>query len=135
MAACRSAVRPRRSAAAIRARSARTSGDPLREQLSGLSDKALIDRCAGLRPGAVSSPTASTKHALRTLAKRFQTLEAEIREHDAILDDLTRSHAPTLRGGTGIGADTVAEMLIVFGDNPERIHSEAGNPRQQPLPG
>lgn len=102
-----------------------TAPAELREQISGLSDKALIDRCAGLRPGAVSSPTASTKHALRTLAKRFQILEAEIREHDTIRDDLIRSHAPTLREAIGIGADTAAEMLIVFGDNPERIHSEA----------
>ena len=27
--------------------------------------------------------------------------------------------------GLGIGADTAAEMLIVCGDNPERVHSEA----------
>lgn len=97
----------------------------LREQLAGLSDKVLIDTCAALRPGAVSSPTASAKHALRSLAKRFQALEAEIRQHDTILDDLTRRHAPTMREAIGIGADTAAEMLIVFGDNPERIHSEA----------
>jgi transposase len=102
-----------------------TAPAELREQLSGLSDKALIDRCAGLRPGALLSPIASTKHALRTLAKRFLMLQAEIGEHDAILDDLTRNHAPTLREGIGVGADTAAEMLIVFGDNPERIHSEA----------
>ena len=102
-----------------------TAPAELREQFSGLSDKILIEKCAGLRPGAVSSPTASTKHSLRSLAKRFQALEAEIRDHDTILDDLTRSHAPTLREGIGIGADTAAEMLIVFGDNPERIHSEA----------
>ena len=97
----------------------------LREQLGGLSDKILIGRCAGLRPGAVTSPTASAKHALRTLAKRYQALDTEIREHDTILDDLTRSHAPTMRAAIGIGADTAAEMLIVFGDNPERVHSEA----------
>ena len=59
------------------------------------------------------------------MAKRFQNLGAEIREHDTILDDLTRNYAPTLREAIGIGADTAAEMLIVFGDNPERIHSEA----------
>lgn len=102
-----------------------TAPAELREQLSGLSDKVLIDKCAGLRPGAVSSPTASAKHSLRSLAKRYQALEAEIREHDTILDELTRNHAPTLRRGIGIGVDTAAEMLIVFGDNPERIRSEA----------
>ena len=75
--------------------------------------------------GAVTSPTASAKHALRRLAKRYQALAAEIREHDMILDDLTQAHAPTLREGLGIGADTAAEVLIVFGDNPDRVHSEA----------
>lgn len=56
--------------------------------------------------------------ALRALAKRDRALAAEIREHDTILDDLTRPHAPTLREGLGIGADTAGEALIVFGDNP-----------------
>ena len=102
-----------------------TAPAELREHLAGTSDKVLIDRCASLRPGAVTSPTASAKHSLRTLAKRYQALDTEIREHDTILDDLTRAHAPTLREGLGIGADTAAEVLIVFGDNPERVHSEA----------
>ncbi|MDT0164193.1 IS110 family transposase [Actinotalea sp. AC32] len=102
-----------------------TAPAELREQLTGLSDKILVDRCAALRPGAVNSTTASSKHALRTLAKRYQALGAEIREHDTILDDLTRQAAPTLREAIGIGADTAAEMLIVLGDNPDRIHSEA----------
>ena len=97
----------------------------LREQLAGLSDKALIERCASLRPGAVTSSTASAKHALRTLAKRYRALDTEIADHDTILDDLTRSNAPTLREALGIGADTAAEVLIVFGDNPDRVRSEA----------
>ncbi|MGC0250590.1 hypothetical protein [Pseudactinotalea sp. Z1748] len=74
----------------------------LREKLTGLSDMVLIDRCAALRPGAVSSPTASAKHALRTLARRYQSLNTEIGQHDTILDDLTRAHAPTLRAPLGI---------------------------------
>jgi transposase len=102
-----------------------TAPAELREQLQGLSDKVLIDRCASLRPGAMTSPTASSKHALRVLARRHQALDAEIRGHDSILDDLTRSCSPTLREGLGIGADTAAELLIVFGDNPARIRSEA----------
>lgn len=102
-----------------------TVPDELREHLNGLSDKALIGKCSALRPGAICSPTASARHALRTLARRHQALDAEIRGHDTILDDLTRAHTPTLRQAIGIGADTAAEMVIVFGDNPERIHSEA----------
>ena len=97
----------------------------LREQLEGLTDKALIDRCAGLRPGAITTPTASAKHALRSLARRWAALNAEIDDHDRILDELTSAHSPSLRDGFGIGPDTPAEMLIVFGDNPDRIRSEA----------
>jgi transposase len=97
----------------------------LREQFDGLTDKVLIDRCASLRPGAIMTPTAAGKHSLRALARRWQQLAAEITTHDAILDELTRSHAPTLRDGFGIGVDTAAEMLIVFGDNAERVRSEA----------
>lgn len=106
--------------------------------LSGTSDKVLIGRCASLRPGAVTLPTASAKHSLRTLEKRYQALDAEIREHDTILDDLTRSHAPTLREGLGIGADTAAEVLIVFGDNPDQVQLRSclrQALRHQPGPG
>ena len=97
----------------------------LREQLEGMADKALIGRCSGLRPGPMTTPTASAKHTLRSLAKRWIALNAEIEDHDPILDEPARAHSPNLRDGFGIGADTAAEMLIVFGDNPDRIRSEA----------
>ena len=41
------------------------------------------------------------------------------------MDELATQHTPTLRQGFGIGADTAAEMLVVFGDNHERVRSEA----------
>jgi transposase len=97
----------------------------LRESLAGLADKALIDRCAGFRPGPLESTTASAKHTLRALARRWLALNDEIHDHDRHLDQLTADTSPTLRDGFGIGADTAAEMLIIFGDNPERIRSEA----------
>jgi transposase len=96
----------------------------LREQLAPLSDKALLDRCAALRPGPMLDPTASAKHALRCLARRWQNLGAEIASHDKVLDHLTSATAPTLREGFGVGPDTAAELLIIFGDNPERVRSE-----------
>jgi len=102
-----------------------TCPDELRETFDGFTDKILIDRCASLRPGAVSSPTAAAKHSLRALARRYQALDAEIAAHDAVLDELTKNHAPTLRDGFGIGIDTAAEILMVFGDNPDRVRSEA----------
>ena len=97
----------------------------LREQLSQLTDKKLIDRCAGVRPGQIDSPTAAAKHTLRALARRWLGLAEEIAEHDRVLERLTVAVAPSLRDAFGIGADTAAEVLIVFGDNPDRIRSEA----------
>jgi transposase len=97
----------------------------LREQLAPHSDKALLNRCAGFRRSAIDSTTASAKHTLRALARRWLELAAEIADHDRVLDQLTRAASPSLRDAFGIGADIAAEMLIVFGDNPERIRSEA----------
>lgn len=97
----------------------------LRESLDGLPDKQLLKRCSLYRPGVVETTTDSAKHALRALAKRWFELDAEIADHDRLLDRLTAEASPTLRDGYGIGADTAAEMLIVIGDNPERIKSEA----------
>jgi transposase len=97
----------------------------LREQLQGLPRMTLIERCASLRPGPVDSPAAATKHALRSLARRWRDLEAEVRAHEALLGSLTAQVAPQLVDAFGIGADTAAEVLIVAGDNPERIRTEA----------
>jgi transposase len=102
-----------------------TAPGELREQIEGLTDNQLLERCAAFRPGTVDTTTASAKHALRSLARRWLALDAEIDGHDKILDELTAAQAPTLRDGFGIGVDTAAEMLIVFGDNPDRVHSEA----------
>lgn len=97
----------------------------LREALEPLGDRPLLARCAHLVPGPVTAPEAAVKHALRALAKRWRLLADEIAEHDALLDTLTAEAAPTLRAAFGIGPDAAAEMLIVAGDNPERIRSDA----------
>lgn len=71
----------------------------LRESLASLADKALIDRCAGFRPGVLDSPTASARHTLRALARRWLFLNDEIHDHDHHLDQLTADTSPTLRDG------------------------------------
>jgi transposase len=102
-----------------------TVSDELREQLQGLPKMTLIDRCAGLRPGKVTSVLASAKRSLRSLARRWQDLDEEIKDHDRLLTELTKQQAPDLVDAFGIGADTAAEVLVVVGDNPERIRSQA----------
>ena len=102
-----------------------TASPALRETLQNLTDQALLTRCARLRSGPIDSPTASAKHTLRALARRWIALAEEIGTHDRHLDRLTTDTSPTLREGFGVGAGTAAEMLIIFGDNPDRIRSEA----------
>src|SRR5215210_630871 len=98
----------------------------LREQLEGISGKmALIRHLAALRPVALTSTTASAKAALRALARRWLALNAEIKAHDAHLDALTAACTPTLRTAHRISTGTAAEMLVLVGDNPDRIRSEA----------
>jgi transposase len=98
----------------------------LREQLDGITGTmALIRHLAALRPGKLTSTTASAKASLRAIARRWLVLDAEVKTHDGHLEDLTERCAPTMLKAHGIAAGTAAEMLLLVGDNPERIHSEA----------
>jgi len=53
----------------------------------------LIRAIAALRPEAPASTTASAKMALCALANRWPMLDAEIKEHEAVLEQLARAHA------------------------------------------
>ena len=121
----RTAVKARTSAMITLKQIVVTAPPELRETLHPLADQALLKRCRGWRCGTIDTPTASAKHTLRALARRWFALSVEIVDHDRHLGRLTTQTSPTLREGFGIGADTAAEMLIIFGDNPDRIHAEA----------
>ena len=79
-----------------------TAPDALRGELDGLTRTRLIDRCAASRPATNNDPATTTKRALRTLARRIQTLTVEIKELHAQL-----------------------AVLVAAGDNADRLHSEA----------
>ncbi|MFE7216276.1 hypothetical protein ACFU93_41760 [Streptomyces sp. NPDC057611] len=98
-----------------------TVPDELREQLQCLPKLALIERCAGLRPGSVTIVVASTKRSQRSLARRLLDLGEESKGHHRLLGELTRQKASNLVDAFGSGADTAAEVLVVVGGNPERI--------------
>ncbi len=97
----------------------------VRESLHRLTAQRLLARCADLRPGRLDTPTAAAKHTLRALARCWFALAREIATHDRHLARLTTETSPTLGAGFGVGVNIVAELLIVFGDHPERIRSEA----------
>ena len=98
----------------------------LREPLDRVKGKmTLLRHLAALRPGPMTSTMASAKTSLRAIARRWLALDAEIKAHDAHLKTLTGARAPELLAAHGMATGTAAEMLLVVGDNPERIHSEA----------
>jgi transposase len=99
--------------------------EELRQPLLGLKTKALVSSCAAMRPGPLTSPTAATKTALRTLARRWQQLQAELDQLDGQLHTLVAAVAPTLLALPGIGIDTAGQLLVTAGDNPQRLRSEA----------
>ena len=98
----------------------------LRERLEAVTGKvALVRHLAALRPGPLASTTASAEASLRAIARRWLDLEAEVKSHDAHLEELVGQCAPTMVRAHGVKTGTAAELLVLVGDNPERIRSEA----------
>lgn len=63
--------------------------------------------------------------AMRALAKRWLLLNDEIREHEKTLGTLIEVKAPSLLKVHGIATMAIVKMLILIGDEPSRIKSEA----------
>jgi transposase len=103
-----------------------TAPEQLLNRLRGLSTKELVCVAARLRLGddPRDVPTA-TKFALRSVARRYEALSEEIADLDVHLDRLVAQVAPELVALPGIGTDNAATLLIVAGDNPQRLGSEA----------
>ena len=93
----------------------------LREQLRGLPATMLVPAAAALEPGAITSPLAAAMLALRTVAQRYQTLDAEITILTAELDRLVATAAPKLVALFGAGQDSAGALLVAAGDNPDRL--------------
>jgi hypothetical protein len=62
---------------------------------------------------------------MRSVARRYQALSEEIAELDAHLHRLVAETAPGLTSLVAIGTHHAATLLVVAGDNPERLNSEA----------
>jgi transposase len=102
-----------------------TAPAELRERLDGLSTTRLVGQAVMLAPGQPATPTAAAMLALRSLAVRYQHLDAEIQLLTGELDRLTARHAAALRALLGVGPEVAAALLVCAGDNPARLGSEA----------
>lgn len=103
-----------------------TAPDQLRAQLRDLTTRKRVAKAARFRPDRQADPIlATTKLALKKLARRFLELDAEIKDLSRRLDHLVAATAPALVARRGIGTHTAAALLVCAGDNPERLRSEA----------
>ena len=101
-----------------------TAPEQVKHQLRGTNLKARVRVCARWRPGQAQTTTAYAKKALRHLARRYQSLDAEIDELDTEIRGLCAKANPALLAATGVGPDTAAALLVAAGDNPGRMKSE-----------
>ncbi|MDX8050496.1 transposase, partial [Lentzea sp. BCCO 10_0798] len=65
------------------------------------------------------------KTALRDLARRWKSLDDEIKLLNKQIEALVRAAAPDLVKLHGVGVELAGQFLVTAGDNPERIRSEA----------
>ena len=121
-----SAVKARTQAANLLQAMLVTAPEKLRHGLRGLSTKELIAVAARFRPGGDPEDVqTATKFALRSVARRHQALSEEIAELDAQLKRLVAAAVPELIRLPGVGINHAATLLVLAGDNPERLKSEA----------
>jgi transposase len=125
-AARRSAVKARTQAANQLRGILVTAPEALRHRLRGLTTKELVAVAARFRLGNDPEDVeTATRFALRSVARRYQCLAEEIADLDTQLGRLVAETAPELISLPGVGTDHAATLLMVAGDNPERLGSEA----------
>jgi transposase len=91
-----------------------------------LPTQELVAVAARFRPGGEPEDVeAATRFALRSVARRYQALSEEIAALDAQLERLVAEAAPGLVSLPGVGTNHAATLLVLAGDNPERLRSEA----------
>ncbi|MET8247907.1 IS110 family transposase [Streptomyces sp. NPDC005202] len=112
-----------------------TAPSAVREEVRGLPPAQLIGALTRLRPtGEPADPTCAVRIALRRLARRYQALQAEIKEADTELALLVTRAAPSLVALPGVGTETAGQLLITAGDNPERLKWRAHLCGAAPVP-
>jgi transposase len=108
---------------------------PLRDELVALTKKTLVNRCLRLRPETTDLITladdperlliAGVKTSLRDLARRWKTLDDEVKELNQQIETLVRKAAPDLVELHGVGTEIAGQFLVTAGDNTGRIRNEA----------
>jgi len=109
--------------------------EPLHDELMSLTKRALVNRCARLRPPAgdlahlidnsAALLLAGAKTSLRDLATRWLELDAQAKQLTKQIAALVQTTAPALTALHGVGPEIAGQLLMTAGDNSDRLVSEA----------
>lgn len=99
--------------------------DQLRAVTNPMTQIKVARHLAAFRLRNLDTPADTLRYSLRSLARRWLGLDDEIKALETKIKAMVVQRCPQLLQRFGIGPDTAAEILIVAGDNPERITSEA----------
>ena len=96
-----------------------------RDRLGNLTTAAQVAKCAGFRlPAGRFDELTATKQALRSLARRINTLAAEVADLDVPIRRIVETVAPQMLDQTGVGPISAAQVYIAW-SHPGRFHNEA----------
>jgi transposase len=102
-----------------------TAPEPIRVRFKDRYKTGLVTEAANMRPNKGSDPIIYTTNlVIRTLARRIQGFNSEIKQIDRMLTEFLTQTAPSLLDLHGVGTDTAASLLVTAGDNPDRLKSE-----------
>jgi transposase len=102
-----------------------TADEDLRDELRDMRIDELVVRCARWHRKPATDALQATRQAMRSLARRHRDLGDEISHLDAEIAAQIERAAPRLLAEHGVGPETAARLLIVAGDNPDRLRSDA----------
>jgi transposase len=107
----------------------------VRDELVELTKRTFVNRCLDLQPDTedllelIDEPDrlviATVKLTLRNLARRWKTLDAEVKTLSHHIDAVVTHVAPQLVELFGVGTELAGQFLVTVGDNTERIRNEA----------
>jgi transposase len=108
---------------------------PVRDELVELTKRTFVNRCLALEPETeellelIDEPDrlvlATVKLTLRDLARRWKTLDAEVKALSRQIDAIVTRVAPQLVELFGVSSELAGQFLVTVGDNTDRIRNEA----------
>jgi transposase len=124
----KTAIKCRRAALQQRHNTIVAAPDELRDQLRNLTRMQRLRLCAAWRPDTLGyrDPVIATKIAIKSLARRILNLNDEVADLDRLIEPLVEELGGNLTRREGVGIESAGEFIVVAGENPDRLRSEAG---------